>query len=58
MSDKISKRHMSTATDNLADIYDVSCGRPVLHDTALQLAVAFCELEDGPRVRPSRAILS
>lgn len=58
MSDKISKRHMSTATDNLADIYDVSCGLPVLHDTALQLAVAFCQLEDRPRVRHSRTILS
>ncbi|XP_050345761.1 intermembrane lipid transfer protein Vps13D [Nymphalis io] len=49
VSDKLRKRNMSTVTDNLADIYDVSCGLPVLHDTALQLTVTFCELDDGPR---------
>ncbi|XP_046964855.1 vacuolar protein sorting-associated protein 13D [Vanessa cardui] len=49
VSDKLRKRNMSTATDNLADIYDVTCGLPVLHDTALQLTVAFSQLDDGPK---------
>lgn len=35
----------------LGDVYDAARGLPVLHDTALQLTVAFADTDVGPTVR-------
>ncbi|XP_034840424.2 intermembrane lipid transfer protein Vps13D-like [Maniola hyperantus] len=49
VGDKLRTQQLSAATDNMADVYDAARGLPVLHDTALQLAVSFDELDDGPQ---------
>ncbi|XP_045785521.1 vacuolar protein sorting-associated protein 13D isoform X1 [Maniola jurtina] len=49
VGEKLRTQQLSAATDNMADIYDAARGLPVLHDTALQLAVSFDELDDGPQ---------
>lgn len=39
-------KSLSLTAENMSQIYDVSSGQPVLHNTALQVAVSYCEGED------------
>lgn len=49
MAEKL-KVHQLTA-ENMQQIYDVSCGSPVLHNTALQVSVNYCDADiDGDTV--------
>lgn len=50
VGEKLRAPQLWGGADSMADVYDAARGRPVLHDTALQLAVAFDELPDGPQV--------
>lgn len=41
MSEKL--KSMTLNSDNMEEVYDVSAGQPVLHNTALQFAISYCE---------------
>lgn len=41
-------KHRPLTAESMEDTYDVSAGKPVLHDTALQLTLDYCDKElDG-----------
>ncbi|CAH0718677.1 unnamed protein product, partial [Brenthis ino] len=46
--DKLVRGQLPTGADAPGDMYDATRGLPVLHDTALQLSVAFAEADDRP----------
>lgn len=43
VADKLKQHQLSS--ENMADIYDVSLGKPVLHNTALRFTVNYCDTD-------------
>ncbi|KPJ12217.1 Vacuolar protein sorting-associated protein 13D [Papilio machaon] len=50
-------RRQPLSAENMGAVYDVSCGRPVLHDTALQLTLDLHERDHLPHCDVSGAIV-